>query len=177
MMPLVRRPCFMVLFAKPCAKSLAPAAEKRSMKVRSSKIRLFIALFAMGLSAFVFTGCEKGAEPPREPAAKKAPPRESPESYMNDPAFLKAVSGARKEMNEISAKLKPMQDRMQALVKEHGEDLGKLQNVPEWVKLRREATQLAKRYKELRQQQLATVRDRLTPEKPAAAAADKTLSK
>ena len=176
MMPLVRRPCFMVLFAKSRAKSLAPATETRSMNSRSSKIRLSVALLATGLSSFVFTGCEKGAEPPREaaaPAAQKVPPRESPESYMNDPAFRKAVADARQELNKIAAKLKPMQDRMQALIKEHGEDLGKLQNIPEWVKLNREVKELVKRGEALRKQQLATVRDRLTPANPD----NKTISK
>ena len=137
---------------------------KENMKRRSSPIRLSAALLAAGAFAFAFTGCERQPE-----AAADAPSRLSPESYMNDPAFRKAVGDARLELNRIAAKAKPMRDRMQELVKQHGEDLGKLQNVPEWVRLNREVKALVARAEALRKRQLATVRERLTPDAGASA--------
>ena len=116
------------------------------------------AAFALGFGLIVLAGCEKKPEPPREP------PRESPASYMNDPKFRKEIADARKELQAIAAQRAPVVARMQELVKKHGADEGKLQNVPEWAHLKRELKTLDREYKAVRQRQLDAVRDRITPE-------------
>lgn len=131
------------------------------MKSQMSTFRVSSALVVASVCALVFVGCEK-ASPPVEP------PRESPASYMNDPKFRQAVADARKELQAIAAERKPLADRMQELIRQHGEDAGKLQNVPEWVALHKKVTALNKRYEEARQRQLTIVRERLTPSKPQA---------
>ena len=70
----------------------------------------------MGLLSFVLPGCRKEEKAPEVPAS-------SPVSYMNDPVFRKQISDKRKELQAIVAERKPLADRMQELVKEHGEDV------------------------------------------------------
>ena len=103
-------------------------------------------------------GCRKEEAKPETPAS-------SPASYMNDPAFRKQLSDKRKELQAIVAERKPLADRMQELVKEHGEDLAALQKIPEWNFLYKKVTALNKRYEEVRARQLRIVRERITPEK------------
>lgn len=131
------------------------------MRRQTSTFRVPSAIVALGALALAFQGCEK-ASPPAEP------PRESPASYMRDPQFRKAVSDARQELQRIAAERKPLADRMQELVNQHGEDLGKLQNVREWVELHKKVTALNARYEEVRKRQLATVRDRIAPQEKRA---------
>lgn len=126
--------------------------------MQTSTFHVPFALVAIGGLALVFQGCERSS-PLQEP------PRESPASYMKDPKFRKEVADARKELQRLAAERKPLADRMQELVNQYGEDLGKLQNVPEWVELHRKVTALNKRFAEVRQRQLSTVRDRITPKK------------
>lgn len=126
--------------------------------MQTSMFRMPAALVAVGVLALFIQGCGRSS-PPAEP------PRDSPASYMNDPRFRKEVADARKELQRLAAERKPLADRMQALVDKHGEDLGKLQNVPEWVELHRKVTALNRRYEEVRKRQLATVRDRIAPPK------------
>lgn len=116
-----------------------------------------VALCATGLALFFLAGCERKAPPPAEP------PRHAPESYMNDPEFRKTIADDRKEMQRIMAKRKPLVDRMQELVEQYGEDEGKLQNVPEWVRLKREVKDLNAQYEAVHKRQLATVQERLRP--------------
>lgn len=81
---------------------------------------------------------------------------------MKDPAFLKQVDEKRKELQAIVAERKPLADRMQALVKEHGEDLAALQKIPEWNDLHKKVVELNKRYEEVRARQLRIVRERIS---------------
>ena len=99
------------------------------------------------------------------PASVTNAPSFSPASYMNDPAFRKQLSDKRKELSAIVAERKPLADRMQELVKEHGEDLAALQKVPEWNDLYKKVTALNTKYEETRARQLKVVRERLAPEK------------
>ena len=103
-------------------------------------------------------GCRKEEAKPETPAS-------SPASYMNDPVFRKQLEEKRSELSAIVKERKPLADRMQALVKEHGEDLAALQKVPEWNFLYKKVTELNKRYEEVRARQLKVVRERITPEK------------
>ena len=112
----------------------------------------------MGLLSFVLPGCRKEEKAPEVPAS-------SPVSYMNDPVFMKQVSDKRKELQAIVAERKPLADRMQELVKEHGEDLAALQKIPEWNELHKKVVALNKKYEEVRARQLKVVRERLAPER------------
>ena len=112
----------------------------------------------MGLALLFLAGCRKEEKKPETPAS-------SPASYMNDPVFRKQISEKRKELQRIVAERKPLADRMQELVKEHGEDLAALQKIPEWNDLYKKVTALNKKYEEVRARQLKVVRERLTPEK------------
>ena len=116
------------------------------------------ALCATGALMLFLAGCRKEEAKPETPAS-------SPASYMNDPVFRKQLSDKRKELSAIVAERKPLADRMQELVKEHGEDLAALQKLPEWNELYRKVTALNKKYEEVRARQLKVVRERITPEK------------
>lgn len=112
----------------------------------------------MGVLSLVLPGCRKEEKKPEIPAS-------SPASYMNDPDFRKQVSDKRKELQAIVAERKPLADRMQELVKEHGEDLAALQKIPEWNELYKKVTALNKKYEEVRTRQLKVVRERIAPKK------------
>ena len=165
----------MVLFNIATRRSSDCRREKHKMRLQTSTFCVPVALCAIGLGLFVLTGCERETPPP-----KQEPPRESPASYMNDPKFRKEVADCRKEMQAIAAKRQPLVDRMQELVDKHGEDEGKLQNVPEWIKLKREVQALNAQYEAAHKRQLATVRDRIKPaatrpaDRPAVAPGSKT---
>ena len=122
-----------------------------------------LALAATGLCLCALQGCEKGEEAASKPAAEAAAvPSSSPESYMKDPTFRKAVEEKRKELQAIVSERKPLAERMQELVREHGEDLAALQKIPEWNELHKKVVALNARYEEVRQRQLRIVRGRLT---------------
>ena len=112
----------------------------------------------MGALALFLAGCRKEEKKPEIPAS-------SPASYMNDPVFRKQLEEKRSELAAIVKERKPLADRMQELVKEHGEDLAALQKVPEWNDLYKKVTALNKKYEETRARQLKVVRERITPEK------------
>lgn len=115
-------------------------------------------LCATGALVLCLAGCRKEEAKPEIPAS-------SPQSYMNDPVFRKQLSDKRKELSAIVAERKPLADRMQALVKEHGEDLAALQKIPEWNELHAKVTALNAKYEEVRARQLKAVRERITPNK------------
>ena len=114
-------------------------------------------LCAMGVLSLCLAGCRKEKEPEI--------PASSPASYMNDPAFRKQLAEKRDELRAIVAERRPLADRMQQLVKEHGEDLAALQKISEWNELYKKVTALNKKYEETRARQLKVVRERITPEK------------
>ena len=113
-------------------------------------------LCTMGVLSLALPGCRKDEKAPEIPAS-------SPVSYMNDPVFKKQLEEKRRELQAILAERKPLADRMQELVKAHGEDLAALQKVPEWNELYKKVTALNKKYEEVRTRQLRIVKDRLTP--------------
>ena len=127
----------------------------------------------MGLALLFLAGCRKEEE------AKPEIPASSPASYMNDPVFRKQLSEKRKELSAIVAERKPLADRMQELVKEHGEDLAALQKIPEWNELHKKVTALNRKYEETRARQLRIVRERISPDKMTTARRvnDKDISK
>jgi hypothetical protein len=131
------------------------------MTIKRTK-RFFVpfALCAIGSAVLCFTGCS------REGEAKK-PARHESANYMNDPGFRKSLDDARRELAAIAAKRKPLADRMQKLIHEHGEDLAKLQKIAEWNDLHRKVTELNEKYESARRRMLAFVRERITPAKEA----------
>lgn len=120
-----------------------------------TRVRLVpFAFVAMGVLSCLLTGCRKESEQP-------ALPSNSPAVYMKDPVFRKAVADRRKELQAIAAERKPLADRMQELVREHGEDLAALQGIPEWTNLYERVTALNRRYEEAQRSQLKLVKERL----------------
>ena len=84
---------------------------------------------------------------------------------MKDPVFREQLASKRKELQRIVMERKPLADRMQELVREHGEDLAALQKIAEWTNLYEKVTALNKRYEELSKQQIKVLRNRITPTK------------
>ena len=110
----------------------------------------------MGLVMLCLAGCRKEEKAPEIPAS-------SPASYMKDPAIMKQVADKRKELQAIVNERNPLVKRMEALIKEHGQDLAALQKIPEWNDLHKKVVELNAKYEEVRARQLKIVRDRLTP--------------
>ena len=126
------------------------------MKRLRTRARLVpFALCATGALMMFLAGCRKEEAKPETPAS-------SPASYMNDPVFRKQVADKRKELQAIVAERKPLADRMQALVKEHGEDLAALQKIPEWNDLHKKVVELNAKYEAVRARQLKIVRERIS---------------
>ena len=112
----------------------------------------------MGLVVLFLAGCRKEEEAPKAPEI----PAHSPASYMNDPVFRKQLSDKRKELQAIVAERRPLAERMQALIKEHGEDLAALQKIDEWNDLHKKVTALNAKFEEVRRRQLKVVRERIS---------------
>ena len=113
-------------------------------------------LCATGMIVLCLAGCRKEEKAPEVPAS-------SPASYMNDPVFRRQLEEKRKELSAIVVERKPLVARMEALIKEHGQDLAALQKIPEWNELHKKVTALNRKYEETRARQLKVVRERLTP--------------
>lgn len=125
----------------------------------STRLKLVpFVLCAMGAVSFALTGCKRDAEPEGPP-----PPANSPAVYMRDPEFRKALREKREELQAIVSERKPLMDRMQELVREHGENLAGLQKIDEWKELHGKVTALNERYETTRRKQLKYVAGRLTP--------------
>ena len=109
----------------------------------------------MGLVLLFLAGCRKEEKAPEIPAS-------SPASYMNDPVFRKQVADKRKELQAIVNERNPLVKRMEALIKEHGQDLAALQKIPEWNDLHKKVVELNAKYEEVRARQLKIVRERIS---------------
>lgn len=112
----------------------------------------------MGILLLSLAGCRKEEKAPEIPAS-------SPKSYMNDPVFRKQLSDKRKELAAIVNERRPLVERMEALIKEHGQDLAALQKVPEWNDLHKKVVELNAKYEETRARQLRIMRERINPER------------
>ena len=128
------------------------------MKYRTRARLVPFVLCTTGLVVLCLAGCRKEEKAPELPAS-------SPASYMNDPVFRKQLSDKRKELQAIVNERKPLVVRMEALIKEHGQDLAALQKIPEWNDLHKKVVELNAKYEEVRTRQLKIVRDRIAPEK------------
>lgn len=118
----------------------------------------------MGFALLTFTGCGK-EEKSVDPA--------SPESYMNDKAFMKKLAADRLSRQElvqarakIVAKMKAMVDAKKAELKTSDEALVKaaLEKDPEWNSLYRRCEDANVAIAEQRKKTFGTVRGRLMPE-------------
>ena len=116
-------------------------------------------LCTMGIVVLFLAGCRKEEE--------KAPEAQAPVSvsYMDDPAFRQQLADKRKELQAIVNERKPLMDRMQALVKAHGEDLAALQKIDEWNELHKKVVELNAKYEETRKRQLVIAARKLKPNK------------
>ena len=123
------------------------------MRMRTRERLVPFVLCTMGALLLFLAGCRK----------EKEIPASSPAVYMKDTNFLNQVSAKRKELQAIVKERKPLVERMEALIKAHGEDLASLQKIPEWNDLHKKVVELNKRYEEVRARQLKIVRNRLAP--------------
>ena len=131
---------------------------------RTRQFLVPLALGATGFLALAVCGCRKeGEKPPALPA-------NSPAVYMNDPEFRRQLADKRHELQAILREREPLAARMEALVKEHGEDLAALQKISEWTNLYAKVTELNAKYEAVRRRQLSVVKRRLAP-------AEKEISK
>ena len=109
----------------------------------------------MGALLLFLAGCRKEEKAPEIPAS-------SPASYMKDPVFRKQLDDKRKRLQEIVNERNPLVKRMEALIREHGQDLASLQKIPEWNDLHKRVTALNAQYEEVRARQLKIVRERIS---------------
>ena len=113
------------------------------------------ALCATGLVLLCLAGCRKEEKAPEVPAS-------SPVSYMNDPVFRNQIADKRKELQAIVNERNPLVKRMEALIKEHGQDLAALQKIPEWNDLHKRVVELNAKYGSVRAKQLKVLRERIS---------------
>ena len=119
---------------------------------------VLIVLCAVGLGLLFFALCRRAEQAPEIPAS-------SPKSYMNDPAFMKQLDDKRKELQAIVNERRPLVERMEALIREHGEDLAALQKIDEWNDLHKKVVALNAKYEETRKRQLVIAGRKLNPGK------------
>ena len=112
-------------------------------------------LCAMGLVVLFPAGCRKEEKKPEIPVS-------SPASYMKDPAFMRELEAKRKELGAIAAERAPLAERMEQLIKEHGQDLAALQKIPEWNDLHKKVVELNAKYESVRAKQLTVLRERIS---------------
>ena len=108
-----------------------------------------------GMLLLFLAGCRKEEKAPEIPAS-------SPKSYLKDPAFMGQLEAKRKELSAIVAERAPLVERMEALIKEHGQDLAALQKIPEWNDLHKKVVELNAKYEEVRARQLKVLRERIS---------------
>ena len=126
------------------------------MTMKRTRARLVpFVLCTTGVLLLFLAGCRKEEKAPEIPAS-------SPESYMNDPVFRKQLADKRKELQAIVNERRPLVERMEALIKEHGQDLAALQKIPEWNDLHKKVVELNAKYEETRARQLKVVRERIS---------------
>ena len=113
----------------------------------------------MGALTLILQGCGRDERAPEKPSI----PASAPASYMKDPEFRQQLEEKRKELQAIVKERKPLADRMQELVKEHGEDLAALQKIDEWNELHKKVVELNAKYEETRKRQLKIAARKLKP--------------
>lgn len=137
-------------------------------KIKRTSLFLVPFMFCMmGISAFIFGGCEKVP-------AKPEPPRNSPESYMKDPVFRQALEEQRQVRNDLARSRNIVVDKMIAMIEAKKkelktEDLEKvrveLEKDPEWKSLYQRCLDANQAIKDNRKKTLGIVRERIAPEK------------
>ena len=125
------------------------------MMMRTRARLVPFALAATGIVLLSLAGCRKEEKAPEVPAS-------SPKSYLKDPAFMGQLAEKRKELSAIVAERAPLVERMEQLIKEHGQDLAALQKIPEWNDLHKKVVELNAKYEEVRARQLKVLRERIS---------------
>lgn len=122
--------------------------------------RAFAATVAVAFGLVVFSGC-----------SREEPPKNSPESYMKDEAFMNTLKKEKQLQGELATSYRKLADKMAALIeakkKELGtEDLEKvrlaLEKSEEWTSLYRRCQDAATALKEKRQKIEDIVRKRIS---------------
>lgn len=137
----------------------------RNLRMTTRRALLYVPfmLCMAGLVTLALPGCRKKKE-----ALPPPPPANSPEVYMKDPVFRKELSDKRKELTAIAVERRQLVQRMEELIRAHGEDKAVLEQIPEWNDLYKKVEALNAKYEAVRKAQLAVVSKRLNPEqKPA----------
>lgn len=125
--------------------------------ISARKKFVLVMLAVTSLLTVALTGCGKKEE------SKPTLPSSSPEVYMRDPVFRKALSDKRLELQKIVRERAPLVERMEELVRANGEDLSKLQKLPEWNNLHKRVVELNAKYEAVRQRQLKILSNRIAP--------------
>ena len=140
---------------------------------RTSLFLVPFALCAMGISAFIFAGCSREAEPVSTPSAAS--------SSAADGAFRDQLKGLRAERtaalaarDTVTAQMKAKVEAVKAKLKTDDEKLIKaeLEKDPEWQSLYKRCTDANAAVEEQRQKTLKAVREKLRRETASARKAD-----
>lgn len=132
---------------------------------RLSAFLALVALVAIGVGAFVFTGC-----------GREAPAPEKADSALNDPKFRSALKEKRTERKELAKIRDRLEAEMTALVEAKQKELktddrqaavAALEKDPEWQSLVQRYRDVHQAIRESRGKAFGLVRGRLSPEKPA----------
>ena len=127
---------------------------------QTSSFLVSIALCAMGLSAFVFTGCEKAEPPPSAPSQGLA-----------EPAFRQKLSDKRDERLELARARDAVVGKMTAMIEAKKaelktDDLAKvkaaLEKDPEWQSLYKRCLDANQAIKEKRRESMNMVREKIS---------------
>lgn len=125
------------------------------------------ALAAMGAVALALPGCRKEEEPASS----------SPEAYMNDPVFRRALADARKERTALQVKRAELVKAMEGLVEAKKAALpgaddaavkAALEKDPAWIDLTKRVADLTTAINESGQRMDETIRRRVLPQKEKA---------
>lgn len=125
------------------------------------------ALVAMGLLMTVLSGCRKDEE-------KSALPPSSPEEYMNDPVFRKALTDKRKEREGFFAARMKLVREMEKMIEAKKAEMpnaddaaikAALEKDPSWNDLSKRVADLATAIEENQRKAQGIVRERLAPNK------------
>lgn len=118
-----------------------------------------IALCAMGMFVLCLAGCRKEEKKPEVPAS-------SPQSYMNDKAFMGELKAQKDERRQTMARYMKARKAYEAALKGDAKC-----EQPETQELKKKMEAIEDEYQAQRRKTLATVRERIAPERSGREAA------
>ena len=138
------------------------------MRMRTREKLVPFVLCAMGVLSSVLTGCRKEEAKPEIPAS-------SPQSYMNDKAFMGELKAQKDERRQTMARYMKARAAYEAALKGDAKC-----EKPETQDLKKKMEAIEDEYQAQRRKTLKTVRERITPGrsgKGSASPANKDISK